>query len=385
MLRPRRSSRRSPHRLLAAVLAAGLLLGACSTGDGSSTSVAEPGVDGAPATSGAAPDPAMGAPQEAGLERGADGISAEDDAELSTADPNLTDPNLTDPDVTDPGSQRDLVVTASVLLEAADPRAAFDRAAQMTRTRGGHLQSQQVVRLRAGSGLDPRVAARDHPGEPTPGIVPPGGHIPPDLLARMPDQGVVVLATLRVPADDLDDVVELLGDAGVVHDESRSASDVSDQLVDLDARIETLRRAEQELSSLFEQATTSGRDRIEEIVYLLDRLGPIREQIERLEASQAALREQVSHSTLHLVVLPTLQPAADDVASVPDSFDPGATARRAVAELGRFASAVLDGVIYLGIWSLPVFAMALPLVALLRRRRRGSDARDREDPSAPSG
>lgn len=171
--------------------------------------------------------------------------------------------------------------------------------------------------------------------------------------------------TFRVPADSFGDFIQRVKAAGVVLESTTSSRDVSDQLVDLEARLENLRARRDRLRALYDDADTT-----EDVLAVGDRLSAVQEEIERIEARKAALEQQVALSTVTVTLRepepdrdagPTPEDAWYDtgvVAAFLDSVDGVVTAVRAVAVGLAYA------VPYLLAFGLPVAGAAL----LLRRR-----------------
>lgn len=98
---------------------------------------------------------------------------------------------------------------------------------------------------------------------------------------------------LRVPADEFPTVLAAVREQGTVVSERTKTRDVTDQLVDLEARLENLRSKRSRLREFYERAnTTRGLLRIEE------RLSAVQRKIERLKAQKRALERKVAYSTL---------------------------------------------------------------------------------------
>lgn len=258
---------------------------------------------------------------------------------------------------------RALVTSARLLVELDDPVSGASALRDHVEQLGGHLADQQVSTVDGGTF---GAGWRDDAGS---SKLPPL-YLPPELRDRLPDGATVAQVRVQVPAGQLDAVLDRLRADANVHDEARTASDVTDQLVDLDARLATLQRAEEQLTALFDEAgSQEGRSRVDEVVYLLEQLRPVREEIERLTAAQAHLEQQVALSTLTVTLLPTLLPADDDVVSNLSPFTPGSTFDDASRLLLHTGARLVDVGIWLAVWSVPV-AAAAGLAGVARRRRR---------------
>jgi hypothetical protein len=99
--------------------------------------------------------------------------------------------------------------------------------------------------------------------------------------------------TLRVPAENFSALRNDAKGSGVVLREEVSTRDVTEQLVDLNARIENLQRQRDQLRTLYDRANET-----EELLAIQDQLSDVQGEIERLQAQRQSLRQQISYSTL---------------------------------------------------------------------------------------
>ncbi|WP_311171719.1 DUF4349 domain-containing protein [Halobellus ordinarius] len=98
---------------------------------------------------------------------------------------------------------------------------------------------------------------------------------------------------VRVPSENFDALVadaQALGEVQTVEVNSR---DVTDQLVDIEARLENLRAERDRLRELYDQANST-----EDVLAVQRELSDVQGEIERLEARQQSLQDQVAYSTL---------------------------------------------------------------------------------------
>lgn len=102
---------------------------------------------------------------------------------------------------------------------------------------------------------------------------------------------------LRVPAGRLEEFIELVGGYGVVLSKQLSSEDVTDQLIDIGARLKTLKLQEEKYQGLVSKMT-----KISEIHELETRLGEIRTEIERISATQKSLLDRASLSELKVTL-----------------------------------------------------------------------------------
>ena len=113
---------------------------------------------------------------------------------------------------------------------------------------------------------------------------------------------------VRVPSEEFDALVEDARALGTVESVETDSRDVTDQLVDIGARLENLRAERDRLRTLYDRANTT-----EDVLAVQRELSDVQQEIERLEARQQSLRDQVAFSTL-TVRLEEPRPTPDRVA-----------------------------------------------------------------------
>ncbi|MCT7978262.1 DUF4349 domain-containing protein [Laspinema olomoucense] len=107
----------------------------------------------------------------------------------------------------------------------------------------------------------------------------------------------VVSMQLRVPQQQLENTINAIAELGTVINRSITAEDVSAQLIDNDARLKNLRKQEEMILKIMERSGSVG-----DVLNAARELSTIREQIERIDAVQANLRNKVAYSTLYLTL-----------------------------------------------------------------------------------
>ncbi len=100
---------------------------------------------------------------------------------------------------------------------------------------------------------------------------------------------------VKVPADRLWDALNYYRRLGKVLQERLSAKDVTERILDLEARIRNAEAQEQRLLELYSKATD-----VRDMLAIEDRLSAVREKIERLKAMKKALENMVDYSTIHV-------------------------------------------------------------------------------------
>jgi archaellum component FlaC len=102
---------------------------------------------------------------------------------------------------------------------------------------------------------------------------------------------------LKVPSQVLDATVTEISKLGRVESQGVKSEDVTQQIVDTDARLKNLRQQEDLTRKIMERSGS-----IRDILAVSKELSAIREQIEQLDASVKNLRQQVAYSTINLKV-----------------------------------------------------------------------------------
>lgn len=161
----------------------------------------------------------------------------------------------------DEETARQVVTTASTSLVVDAPADAAQEVSELAEDAGGRVDQRSEQTLDDGAGGESAVA---------------------DLV-------------LRVPSDELTDLLADLADLGEVDDVSVTRSDVTATAVDLDARISALQTSVTRLGSLMAGATTTD-DLLAAEQVLSDRQG----ELESMQAQRADLADQVELSTLQV-------------------------------------------------------------------------------------
>lgn len=110
--------------------------------------------------------------------------------------------------------------------------------------------------------------------------------------------------TLRVPTSNFASLSSQLKTLGKVHSESIAADDVTEQHVDISARLANARTLEARLLELVVMNT----DSVAELLLVEAELGRVREQVERLDAQLRNMDDQVAMATLTLSIDSAAQP-----------------------------------------------------------------------------
>ena len=253
------------------------------------------------------------------------GIAAPAPAELAKRDVSTTAQSGTTPQNGIPSlvsPDRSLILTANLSFRAQDPWATADKVRAIAAGLGGDLLGLSQT----GSG-DQRSA----------------------------------LVTIRVPSSRFDDALGQLKQLdGEVVTSNVDAKDVTDQFVDLQARLAALKAQEQQYLTLLSRATT-----VDEILKVQNALVSTRTQIEQIQGQVNSLKTRIDFSTITMSIAPLV--------SVPggttSAWDPSRTFAQAVAALAALFRVLGDVAIWMVVFLwVPLAAVALVL-ALTRVRR----------------
>ena len=101
--------------------------------------------------------------------------------------------------------------------------------------------------------------------------------------------------TVRIPAEKLDDFLNIVKDEGVVTSKSESAEDVTLQYVDIEARISTYEAERDSLMELLDKATS-----LKDILALRDEIADVNYELDSLQRQLKAMQNKVSYSTVNV-------------------------------------------------------------------------------------
>jgi hypothetical protein len=104
--------------------------------------------------------------------------------------------------------------------------------------------------------------------------------------------------TLRVPGDRMADALARLRQIGPVVEDTQGSQDVTDQIVDLDARLMSARATEQRLTELLRNRT----GKLSDVLEVEREIARVRLDIERLDAEKANMGRRVTYATIDLHV-----------------------------------------------------------------------------------
>lgn len=192
-------------------------------------------------------------------------------------------------------------------------------------------------------------------------------------------QGILSYSmTIHVPADELESAIARIKElASIVDREHLRTEDVTDRIIDLDARLRTLRATETELQALLEDSRASQHG-LEDIMAVYRELTRIRSEIEQFLGQLESLEERVSLSTINLVLRPT--EAARAV--VAERWSPTDLARNSARSLISVLQALAGFAIFFVIVVLSVtVVVAIPVWGIARLWQRSKIGRMGQSPA----
>lgn len=225
--------------------------------------------------------------------------------------------------------QRDLIRTGNVTLTVAEFDASRQNLTTAAETRGGFV-----------SDTDQRVHYRGNETFTT---------------------GKVVF---RVPKENFSTFLSQVKAEGEVERSNTNTRDVTDQLVDLEARLTNLRAQREKLRDLYANASDT-----ENVLDVQERLSEVQTEIERLEAKQKSLRERVAYSTVTVELRE--EPPENPEPERSSWYETGTLT--AFSESVHGVGVVLRSLVVVGAYSAPyVLAFGIPLGGVVLAWRRFS-------------
>ena len=177
---------------------------------------------------------------------------------------------------------------------------------------------------------------------------------------------------LRVPSAAFDRTIEELRELGEVISEQSQSTDVTEEYVDLEARLRNLRAVEERLLGFLDRA-----EKVEELLSVQRELASTQGEIERVTGRVNYLSALAGESSLTLTL--TQEPEEPPVTG--DGWAPGETAQDALRALVTVARFLGDTAIVALIFS-PLIALAVVVIWGVRRI---ADRRQWRTPKPPGG
>ena len=221
---------------------------------------------------------------------------------------------------------RQVIRRASLQLHASDTRAAFDEIIRLTEIAGGFVANANVFPFQ-GEDAQPEVSM-----------------------------------TVRIPAGQLNSTMNAIKKSvDEVVSESQSAQDVTEQFVDLEARLTNLSALEIELRALLAEVRQQSNADPEKLLTIFHEISSTRGQIEQIEGQLNLLSDLTALATLEVQISQT--PTAVPV--VGNTWAPGEVAKDALRSLVSGLQDVADWTISFAVFTLPMLLLTLALPALI--------------------
>ena len=171
---------------------------------------------------------------------------------------------------------------------------------------------------------------------------------------------------LRVPSDNFSRLMEDAKAEGRLEYVRTNTTDVTDQLVDLEARLSNLRAERERLRTLYEEAEDT-----EDVLAVGERLSEVQGEIERLEARKQSLEDRVAFSTIRVDIE---ERRPDRIIDTEEWYDVGLLAAFLDSVNGAWVTLRALSVLfayalpYLVVFGVPFVGAVLGLRRLRRRR-----------------
>ena len=218
---------------------------------------------------------------------------------------------------------RSVILTANISMRASDPWAVADKAQAVVAGLGG-----DVIGLNQSGSKDNQVAS----------------------------------LTIRVPSDRFTDALrQLRALDGEVVSSTVDGKDVTDQYVDLKARLSAKQTEEQRYNALLARAAT-----IDEILKIDAALSGVRTQIEQLQGQVNSIATRTHFSTITMSITPAIAPITTPS---PPAWDPARTVAAALATLAVVLKGLADVTIWILVFGwIPLVGLAVTLLVARGRR-----------------
>lgn len=167
--------------------------------------------------------------------------------------------------------------------------------------------------------------------------------------------------TLRVPQNQLDSTLDELAKLGTVENRNITAEDVSNQLVDFQARLNNLRRTEANLQKIMDRSGS-----VRDVLSVAQELSNVRQSMEQINAQLKNLQNQVAYSTITLNLQAAVSSSSPQRALGSQIQE---TWNNSSNSVGEFTVGLLKLAIWLMVYSPYLLILAAAVYGLNRWRR----------------
>jgi hypothetical protein len=221
---------------------------------------------------------------------------------------------------------RRVIRRAALELHSADTRSAYEQIVRMVETVGGFVADATVFPT-SGEDEQPQVS----------------------LVLRVPEGHLnSAMTAIKAAADE-------------VVSESRGAEDVTEQFIDLEARLTNHRALEVELRALLEEVREQENADPEKLLRVFNEVSRVRGEIEQMQGQLNHLTDLTELATLSVGITPT--PLA--VPIVDEPWAPAEVARDSLRNLVAGLRGIADWIIAFSLFQLPILLLSLGPLALL--------------------
>lgn len=186
-----------------------------------------------------------------------------------------------------------------------------------------------------------------------------GGFVAQSSLQKS-DTRVVGTATLRVPAEKVNQLMDSLAELGTVTSRSSGSEDITSQYIDLQARLKVLRAEEEQLVTFLKKAAD-----IKEMLAVQEQLRAVRTEIEQDEGQQRYMDNATSLATVTVQLVQTTEAFV-----APRGF--GSAFVQSLVRFGHGLAAFwtwLGGsIVFIVFYGLLLWALAWVALRMMRRR-----------------
>lgn len=241
----------------------------------------------------------------------------------------IDEPSTGGPSMADVSSTTLLIVTTDMDLEVVDFDEALDSIREIARKAGGHTASSSV---------------------------------------RRDDEGLMSGSVeVKIPAEGYGGALDAISDLGEVQDMRETSQDVTEEYVDLQARLDNSLKLEHRILGLLAESTGT----IDDVLHVEKELASVREDIERLEGRKRYLDGRISMSTITVELHEKGAARGGDPTA-------GQVLARFTSKAGVvFVASVgvlVTFVVAVAPWAVAIALLALLVVAIVRLSRRRKPA-----------
>jgi|GEM_PF-5094637 len=183
-----------------------------------------------------------------------------------------------------------------------------------------------------------------------------GGYISHSTLSGE-EQSQVADLTVRIPREHFQECLDRVSLIGKVKNKEVNAEDITEEYIDLEARLHNKKVEEARLLKILDKAF-----KVRDILEIENELSRVRGEIEQFEARKRLLSNQVEYSSINITLVPTIK------ISAPERFwDLGPTVAAAIKMLLTIIKVLIKIVIWL-FFLLPFWCIPLLLIWYLWRK-----------------